>query len=640
MNYAIIGIVALPIHFILNHKYFTNQVENSAANRAFKHFLRAALGYYITDALWGMIYDLHVPVLLYIDTVFYYITMAMTVVLMCRYVTAYLRLDTRFGKFINSFGMAFSICEIALLVVNHFVHIFYWIDSDGIYHASKMRYVALYVQVFLLTLLAVQTGTLLKHAAGEMRKRHFTIFLFCVEMTVAVIAQIAYPLLPLYAAGLMLGIAIIHTFVQESAMEEQYKVLRSLSDIQNSMHVIDLTNDSVIEFSAKNEVKEIVNRQTGASRMMTEIMSILVTEEHKTAALNFTDLTTVADRMQGRKTISAQFIGKRSGWFSAMFISIETDADGKPTKLIFTTRIIDEEKKQEQRLLQESLTDEMTGFYNRRAYEEDVSHYAAPSENIHFNYVSLDLNSLKVVNDTKGHAAGDEMIVGACQCIRKCFAPYGKLYRTGGDEFVAVLLCSAAKAKEVLADFDETVSAWSGKLVDSLSVSYGCVSKEEKPEASLKELEAIAEQRMYAAKAEYYKRSGMDRRGQKDAHAALCALYTKILRINLADDSYQIVNMDISEQTQEKGFADSISQWLKSFALSGQVHPDDIPAYLEKTDTEYLRSYFAAGKTSLHIFYRRRYGSEFKQVMMEIIPASNYSADNPNFFLYVKNIDK
>lgn len=640
MNYAIISIVALPIHFILNHKYFTNQVEISEASRAFKHFLWAALGYYVTDALWGMIYDLHVPALLYIDTIFYYITMAMTVVLMCRYVTAYLKLDTRFGKFINSFGVAFSIFEIVLLVVNHFVHIFYWIDSDGVYHASKMRYAALYMQVFLLTLLAIQTGSLLRHTAGEMKKRHFTIFLFCVEMTIAVIAQIVYPLLPLYAAGLVLGIAIIHTFVQEGAMEEQYMVLRSLSDIQYSMHVIDLTNDTVIEFSAKNEVREIVNRQTGAARMMTEIMSTIVTDEHKSAALNFTDLTTVADRMQGKKTISAQFIGKRSGWFSAMFIAIETDAGGKPTKLIYTTRIIDEEKKQEQKLLQESLTDEMTGFYNRRAYEEDVTHYAVVSENTHFNYVSLDLNSLKVVNDTKGHAAGDEMIIGACQCIRKCLAPYGKLYRTGGDEFVAVLLCSAAKAKEILADFDDTVSVWSGKLVDSLSVSYGCVSKEEKPEATLKELEAIAEQRMYAAKAEYYKHSGMDRRGQKDAHTALCALYTKILRINLADDSYQIVNMDISEQTQEKGFADSISQWLKAFALSGQVHPDDVPVYLKKTDTEYLLSYFSAGKTSLHIFYRRRYGNEFKQVMMEIIPASNYCIDNPSFFLYVKNIDK
>ena len=50
-----------------------------------------------------------------------------------------------------------------------------------------------------------------------------------------------------------------------------------------------------------------------------------------------------------------------------------------------------------------------------------------------FTYVSLDVNGLKVINDTKGHTAGDELIIGACQCMKKSLGPYGKLYRIGGD---------------------------------------------------------------------------------------------------------------------------------------------------------------------------------------------------------------
>ena len=53
-----------------------------------------------------------------------------------------------------------------------------------------------------------------------------------------------------------------------------------------------------------------------------------------------------------------------------------------------------------------------------------------------------------------------------------------------------------------------------------------------------------------------------------------------------------------------------------------------------------MKDYFASDKTSLHIFYRRKFEEGFKQVMMEIIPADDYSNDNQSLFLYVNNIEK
>ncbi|MBQ5759939.1 MAG: hypothetical protein IIV92_07500 [Schwartzia sp.] len=44
--------------------------------------------------------------------------------------------------------------------------------------------------------------------------------------------------------------------------------------------------------------------------------------------------------------------------------------------------------------------------------------------------------------------------------------------------------------------------------------------------------------------------------------------------------------------------------------------------------------------SSTHIFYRRKYDAVYKQVMMEIIPAGDYSGDNQSLFLYVKNLDR
>lgn len=424
--------------------------------------------------------------------------------------------------------------------------------------------------------------------------------------------------------------------------KEYYDTLGALGDIFYSIHVIDLTKDSVVEFSAKNEVKEMVkvNKRTGATALMKNIISAVTADEYKESALEFTDLNTVSERMRNKTIMSEELVGIHIGWFLASFITMERDNDGKPTKVIYTTRIIDEEKKQKEKLIKKTQTDEMTGLFNRRAYEEKIYEHNDIPEEDKFIYISLDANGLKVINDTKGHTAGDEMLIGVSQCMKKCLGPFGHLYRIGGDEFVAILFCDETEIKDVLADFDNAIDNWKGELIDKISVSYGWINKYEDPNASTRQLGAIAEARMYEAKNSYYRKMGIDRRGQRDAHTALCELYTKILGINITTDTYQIINMDKNEQTSDKGFADKISDWLVYFGKTGQVHPEDLEEYLRLTDIEYLRDYFKGDKTSLSIFYRRKYEDGFKKVMMEIIPAKDYTDDYQSLFLYVKNIDK
>ena len=252
----------------------------------------------------------------------------------------------------------------------------------------------------------------------------------------------------------------------------------------------------------------------------------------------------------------------------------------------------------------------------------------------------MDVNGLKVVNDSMGHEAGDEIIIGASQCMLRSFGQYGKVYRTGGDEFTIILYIGKEKIENILGDFENAVFSWHGEIVNDISVSYGYVEADEAHSLPIYEVAALADKRMYENKSAFYKRKGIDRRGQADAHKALCNLYTKILKINITDDTYSIVNMDNAELTKEKGFEKNISGWLRSFGESGQVHPEDLEEYLSNTDMDYMRTYFAGNKTSLNIFYRRKFEDGFKQVMMEIIPADDYGDENQSLFLYVKNIEK
>lgn len=293
----------------------------------------------------------------------------------------------------------------------------------------------------------------------------------------------------------------------------------------------------------------------------------------------------------------------------------------------------------EEQLLIASNTDELTGIYNRRAYEDFIAGDKDTVFESDFVYVAMDVNGLKIVNDTLGHAAGDELIVGTAQCMKLCFGSYGQIYRIGGDEFAAIIFASSEQLKKIKVDFEQQISQWTGRLIDHISVSAGYVSADEVETASIHDMSLIAEKRMYEAKSAFYRKKGFDRRGQQNAHTALCSLYTKILKINLTSDSYQIVNMDQNEQMEDKGFSDKISDWLKNFGTSGQVHPDDLEEYLNNTSIDWLRKYFKGRKSSLNIFYRRMIDGVYRKVMLEMIPANDYSDDDQSLFLYVKDIE-
>ncbi len=310
---------------------------------------------------------------------------------------------------------------------------------------------------------------------------------------------------------------------------------------------------------------------------------------------------------------------------------------------------VDAEMLRAEEWMKKSSLDEVTGFYNRYAYEEEIAKLVRNGLAPDFVYMSMDVNGLKVVNDTMGHDAGDELIVGACSCIRHSFGRFGKLYRTGGDEFAALLYINDQDLAEAEKEFRDTCSKWRGKLNDSLSVSYRTVSAREAESMSIRQMAVMADQNMYENKAGYYAEKGIDRRGQSDAHVALYALYTKILRINIQEDSYQIVDLNPAEKAEEQQSASRLSKWMRRFAESGGVHPEDLPRYLAGTDLSAIRTHFSTASSPYRVFYRRKIQGEYKQVMLEIIPANWHETTDGdttisdtklgNYFLYVKDIE-
>lgn len=287
-----------------------------------------------------------------------------------------------------------------------------------------------------------------------------------------------------------------------------------------------------------------------------------------------------------------------------------------------------------------SNTDELTGLLNRHAYESDLRKIKEEGLLENLIYVSADVNGLKIVNDTFGHAAGDELLLGAAECLKRCFGIYGKVYRIGGDEFVAIIYTSIHQLEKIKDTLDETTAAWRGRNSEDLSISCGYVSMIECMDLGIEEMPKIADERMYSVKSAYYKNRGIDRRGLQSAYVSLCEMRHKIVRANLTDDSFHAIRLNIKEKSQELGYSDKISEWLYNFSLTKQIHPDDVAKFQEKTNIEFLRAYFDSGKKSLNVLYRRYIEEELKQVIMEIIVADDYSETNQIVYIYVKDIEE
>lgn len=132
-------------------------------------------------------------------------------------------------------------------------------------------------------------------------------------------------------------------------------------------------------------------------------------------------------------------------------------------------------------LTRQASHDALTGIPNRREFERRLSELlipGVPSGATH-TLCYLDLDQFKVVNDTCGHVAGDELLRQVCTLMRERMRAADLLARLGGDEFGVIFFnCPVDKALKMAEGFREAIRAyrfaWEGKSF-SIGVSIGLV---------------------------------------------------------------------------------------------------------------------------------------------------------------------
>lgn len=143
--------------------------------------------------------------------------------------------------------------------------------------------------------------------------------------------------------------------------------------------------------------------------------------------------------------------------------------------LIATIRDISDRKRNEAKLKQLALHDNLTGLSNRNALREALSDFA--TDNKPFVLVFVDLDGFKAINDNAGHERGDTELKRVATVLNNAFGELGKVGRWGGDEFVIVLPnqdlnCIVEQSEELIKHIEkDTISFKNNEL--RLSASIG-----------------------------------------------------------------------------------------------------------------------------------------------------------------------
>ena len=314
---------------------------------------------------------------------------------------------------------------------------------------------------------------------------------------------------------------------RKNQYETQMTLLAGLSCEYESVWLVDaaLHHGKLIRSNIKSEISNIMNRDyEGAyETILGNYIEKYVVPEDRERVYSMADINNLMRNTKEDEIYHINYYrvnpnGERN--YIQLCIARVTDENGV-VRFVCGFRNIDsiiEEEKTKNLLFSMAHIDNMTNVNNRRTFDEYMDsneNKEVPDDLVFF---SFDLNNLKETNDNYGHEVGDELIVGAAKCMKNVLGSYGSIYRTGGDEFAAIINVSEKERAALIGKMRDKFSEWKSNASSGLSISMGYVCSKEIPGMSLQDMRREAEKRMYAQKSDYYMKEGNDRRRGRAGH--------------------------------------------------------------------------------------------------------------------------
>ena len=205
------------------------------------------------------------------------------------------------------------------------------------------------------------------------------------------------------------------------------------------------------------------------------------------------------------RSVHHEYQAERDQKFFIRTLSPVRDASNAVTAVTAISKEITERKQMEEQLRALSLTDELTSLHNRRGFFTLVKQELRMANRLGKDALlfSVDMDDLKVINDTFGHQAGDDAIRGAADLIRRNFRESDIIARIGGDEFVVFLIEYVPIEPDLLASrLQDIMNSYNspGTNPYTLSLSIGWSRYDPGNPTSIEELMHEADRNMYERK--------------------------------------------------------------------------------------------------------------------------------------------
>lgn len=173
--------------------------------------------------------------------------------------------------------------------------------------------------------------------------------------------------------------------------------------------------------------------------------------------------------------------------------------------LVRAMRYAIERHRMQESLRSLSLIDDLTGLYNRRGFltlAEQQLKFACRAQH-DLLLLFADLDCMKDINDTYGHAIGDEALIRSAGIFTESLRDSDVIARIGGDEFVILAFETGTDSCEIIPQrLQKRIDAFNagGKAPYTLSISLGVVRFDHEHPCTLNELLTLADARMYEEK--------------------------------------------------------------------------------------------------------------------------------------------
>jgi diguanylate cyclase (GGDEF)-like protein/PAS domain S-box-containing protein len=200
---------------------------------------------------------------------------------------------------------------------------------------------------------------------------------------------------------------------------------------------------------------------------------------------------------------------QRDNSFFLRTMSPVKDPNGDVLAVTVVSKNITKRKEMEEKLRSLSLSDELTGLYNRRGFitlsEERIKIANRLKNGIFVLY--LDLDKLKEINDFMGHQTGDDALVQTAFILKETFRDSDIIARIGGDEFAVLMMDNFYEdSKTIIKRLEKKIQKYRKGLKYHLSLSMGIVHFVHNKMIPVDEALAKADILMYKNKKEKRKR--------------------------------------------------------------------------------------------------------------------------------------